>query len=77
LLLARNYGFPSWRALKQEVDRRLSLQRPAPAFTLGYQRVVWARSWDTTTAEGLFYHGLLTSLALCQLAAAVTHNMGL
>jgi hypothetical protein len=76
LLMARTYGYPSWRALKQEVDRRLSVAVPVPAPALGYHRVVLARTWDTARAEGLFYSGLFTGLAFCQVAAAVARNIG-
>lgn len=77
LVLARTYGFPSWRALKREVELRLSLPVPAPLPVLGHHRVVLARSWDTAMAEGLFYSGMFSGLAFCQLAAAVTRNIGM
>lgn len=76
LLLARTYGYPSWRALKLEVEQRLAFQAPVPAASLGYHRVVLARGWDTARAEGLCFHGMLTGLAFCQLAAALTRNVG-
>jgi hypothetical protein len=76
LLLARTYGYPSWRALKLEVDQRLALVVPLPPRPLGYHRVVLAGSWDTTMAEGLFYLAIVTGAAFCQFAAAITRNIG-
>jgi hypothetical protein len=72
LLLARAHGFPSWRALKQEVERRLALQPVARP--LGQHRVVLARSWDTGMAEALFYQGILASLAFCQFASVFARS---
>jgi hypothetical protein len=42
LLVARSYGFPSWRAMKAEVDRRNAavskLEHPPPLFAMARPR---------------------------------------
>jgi hypothetical protein len=44
LLVARSYGFPSWRAMKAEVDRRNTaagmLEHPPPLFAVARPKAV-------------------------------------
>jgi len=49
LAVAREHGFPSWRALRAEVDRRLAAPEPDPAVRL----FAAIRSGDESTADRL------------------------
>jgi hypothetical protein len=82
LLVAREYGFPSWSILKAEVERRAHLPRPAPTTPSLNQRPVARRAavaeWDGNRLESVCFQFVALGMILTQILGATmifeSHN---
>ena len=81
LLVAREYGFPSWSVLKAEVERRARLPRPAPTPPSLDQRPARRAAlaeWDGNRLESVCFQFVALGMILTQILGATmifeSHN---